>query len=294
MLNVQELIVDEVFHVPQAQIFCNNTLTYNDKITTPPGLYIVSWLLHYKDCSLMFLRLTNVLYALLTPLVLMGILGDWESAVELSLFPVAFFFHFLYYTDSGSLFWVLVSLKASKTGHYNISALCSFVAIWYRQNNIIWMFLIMGLSIESIKGHKEGSFSQQLYDYLTFTVKNLLLLIRKLWGFVLNCILFGLFLLWNQGIVIGDKMNHVVALHVPQLYYFSVFTVFFSWDYPLVWNALVIPRPIHLLIMVIMGWTVFSYTYVLTLIEGLNMHFCCLIIGILASIYGAGSLEEIL
>jgi hypothetical protein len=32
--------IDEIFHVPQAQAYCAGNFSYwNDKITTPPGLY---------------------------------------------------------------------------------------------------------------------------------------------------------------------------------------------------------------------------------------------------------------
>ena len=57
--------MDEIFHVPKAQRFCSGDFSnYDPKITTPPGLYILS-LLMYKSirifsnrigCSATFLR----------------------------------------------------------------------------------------------------------------------------------------------------------------------------------------------------------------------------------------------
>ncbi|PWN51187.1 hypothetical protein IE53DRAFT_386455 [Violaceomyces palustris] len=40
---------------------------------------------------------------------------------------------------------------------------------------------------------------------------------------------FLFFLRWNGGIVLGDKANHVAALHLPQLFYFVTFSTFFAW-----------------------------------------------------------------
>jgi len=43
------------------------------------------------------------------------------------------------------------------------------------------------------------------------------------------CVLFGLFVFWNGGIVLGDKSNHIPSLHIPQLYYFVGFSTLFGW-----------------------------------------------------------------
>lgn len=57
---------------------------------------------------------------------------------------------------------------------------------------------------------------------------------------------FGAFVVWNGGIVLGksmcgvlrwpwliemlgDKSNHIPALHIPQLYYFIAAATFFGW-----------------------------------------------------------------
>ena len=66
--------MDEIFHVPQAQRFCSHDFNYYDpKITTPPGLYILSLLLYRSirlipnslvKCSTTFLRCTNGIISL--------------------------------------------------------------------------------------------------------------------------------------------------------------------------------------------------------------------------------------
>ncbi|KAJ2920369.1 hypothetical protein MD484_g153, partial [Candolleomyces efflorescens] len=40
---------------------------------------------------------------------------------------------------------------------------------------------------------------------------------------------FGAFVIWNGGIVLGDKSNHIPTVHIPQVYYFVAATTFFGW-----------------------------------------------------------------
>ena len=186
--------------------------------------------------------------------------SDWGSAIELSLFPLLFFFHFLYYTDTGSVFWVLLSYLASRKKLYQIAAITSFIAITFRQTNIVWMMLIMGLEIVDLLKNKNSN--PNFKEFILFVINDYVLLIKKLWGFLLNGVLFGLFLIWNKGIVIGDKSNHVAAFHVPQIYYFAVFLVFFSWDYQIIVDgSSKFTKPIQSLVIgLIMGWTILNYT----------------------------------
>ena len=68
--------MDEIFHIPQARNFCNGNYTHWDsKITTLPGLYMISQIilsalsfLSSKSlielCSVQWLRFTNLILAL--------------------------------------------------------------------------------------------------------------------------------------------------------------------------------------------------------------------------------------
>lgn len=73
--------MDEIFHIPQAQNYCIGNLSHwNNKITTLPGLYIISLMMlrlcnfvpflgrfmdQEQPCSTMFLRSINVIFMLL-------------------------------------------------------------------------------------------------------------------------------------------------------------------------------------------------------------------------------------
>lgn len=78
------IYMDEMFHVPQAQRYCNgNFNSYDPKITTPPGLYILSLLMYWVsrlggssiisfECSTTFLRCTNgVISLVMLPVLLL-------------------------------------------------------------------------------------------------------------------------------------------------------------------------------------------------------------------------------
>nr|XP_023027925.1 putative Dol-P-Glc:Glc(2)Man(9)GlcNAc(2)-PP-Dol alpha-1,2-glucosyltransferase [Leptinotarsa decemlineata] len=45
-----------------------------------------------------------------------------------------------------------------------------------------------------------------------------------------SCLItFGLFMKFNGSIVVGDKSAHEATFHIPQLFYFSLFCLVFSW-----------------------------------------------------------------
>lgn len=47
---------------------------------------------------------------------------------------------------------------------------------------------------------------------------------------------FASFVLWNGGVVLGDKSNHIATIHLPQMLYIWLYFTFFSWPllYPYV------------------------------------------------------------
>lgn len=55
-----------------------------------------------------------------------------------------------------------------------------------------------------------------------------LLLLPKLLPYATLLLGFAAFILWNGGVVLGDKSNHVASLHLPQMLYLWVYFAFFS------------------------------------------------------------------
>ncbi|KAL1276052.1 hypothetical protein QQF64_035675 [Cirrhinus molitorella] len=161
--------MDEIFHVPQAQKYCEGKFNeWDPMITTLPGLYLVSvglikpvvWLADLKGsvvCSTAMLRFINLLFNSGNLYIIYLIICRLHmkdksrsatrrmfSALALSTFPVLYFFTFLYYTDAGSTFFTLFMYLMALYGCHKAAALLGICAILFRQTNIIWVAFCAG------------------------------------------------------------------------------------------------------------------------------------------------------
>ena len=119
---VPEPYLDEVFHIPQAQAYwAGSWKTWDPKITTPPGLYIHSYLLTKlfaifgkRELSVRQLRISVEVLLMFMPIFLLRCHPRYHSYKQWSptllsqivhanlnimLCPLLFFFSALYYTD---------------------------------------------------------------------------------------------------------------------------------------------------------------------------------------------------
>ncbi|EYU41722.1 hypothetical protein ABFS82_10G032300 [Erythranthe guttata] len=161
--------MDEIFHVPQAQQYCRgNFRSWDPMITTPPGLYFLSLayvaslfpglfcmqaVSSFSDsCSTSILRLTNGVLAVICSVLIYEIiihlrpsLDDKKAtlrAVVLSLYPLHWFFTYLYYTDVASLTAVLAMYLLILKKKYLFSSLIGALSVVIRQTNIIWVLFV--------------------------------------------------------------------------------------------------------------------------------------------------------
>ncbi|KAL7932992.1 glycosyltransferase family 59 protein [Trichoderma chlorosporum] len=182
---VPEPYLDEVFHIPQAQRYCEgNFLEWDDKITTPPGLYWLSILIPQAAkssgliasyaCDPKTLRATNAIGVIFLSYMAMLCRKEIEArlyqahalvtakgvsqyamhtAFNIALFPLLFFFSGLYYTDVMSTAVVLVAFlnHLHRVGRDHSSFLSDIVTIglglWtltMRQTNVFWVVIFMG------------------------------------------------------------------------------------------------------------------------------------------------------
>ncbi|KAL2916541.1 glucosyltransferase [Polyrhizophydium stewartii] len=280
--SVPEPYMDEIFHVPMAQKYCQGRFDeWDPKITTPPGLYLVAAALlsslrsagHAAGlalgadsavlatleaagaCSTANLRAINAGFGIGT-LVLMDCLlsklhpGARRSttafaALAISLMPVAFFFHSLFYTDSGSTFFVLWAYLLSLQDRFLMSGIAAFVSVWFRQTNIIWtVFIAATVAFRKVGSSKSDAGTtahclgtelrgvihlvQIVSAFVLHALWHLPRLLLVLWPYVLCVGAFVGFVAVNGSIVLGDKDNHMAGIHVPQLYYFAGFSAFFA------------------------------------------------------------------
>ncbi|KAL3160676.1 hypothetical protein ABBQ32_010589 [Trebouxia sp. C0010 RCD-2024] len=251
-----EPYMDEPFHVPQTQHYCKGDFSNWDvKITTFPGLYFVgaAWakLLNYahmlylpaqvQDCSTTTLRTTNILLGLVCLRLLHALYkalhpeGSHQTCTQTAwlifLFPLHFFFHFLYYTDVGSVTFVVAAYLACMKHRYRTSALLACWAVLFRQTNAVWVCFIIGMSVlgRTLKPAEGKPISatmlQQCLQALTASWKARWQLLADLWPMLLVPACFAAFVVWNGGIVLGDKAAHTPVQHLMQPLYFVLFTV---------------------------------------------------------------------
>ncbi|KAF5953766.1 hypothetical protein HYC85_006622 [Camellia sinensis] len=166
--------MDEIFHVPQAQQYCKGNFTsWDPMITTPPGLYCLS-LAHvaslfpgmlcmqvapsFSDaCSTAILRSTNAILAVICSVLVYEIITQLRPALDerkatlyavvLALYPLHWFFTFLYYTDVASLTAVLAMYLACLKKNYIFSALLGSFSVFIRQTNIIWVLFVACIGV---------------------------------------------------------------------------------------------------------------------------------------------------
>jgi alpha-1,2-glucosyltransferase len=162
--------MDEIFHIPQAQKYCQGDFKYWDpKITTFPGLYLVSAIVKFaffhaeqSSCTTKFLRGTNVVLGAAIVVTLFFLVKRREpepflaalQALNIALFPPLFFFNFMYYTDVGATLWVLLAIALvgrHNTGSSVLSVFCSSLACgigtMFRQTNAVWSLFVFGICV---------------------------------------------------------------------------------------------------------------------------------------------------
>ncbi|CCG83456.1 Alpha-1,2 glucosyltransferase alg10 [Taphrina deformans PYCC 5710] len=144
--------MDEKFHAPQAAAYCRGQfLPYDPKLTTPPGLYLISYALSKigVPCTLSYLRGLNLFIGIILLPNLCGKLYDSLHAAAiplevewsqcLSAMPILSFFSLLYYTDLASTYAVLLVYYLTLTKRRYSAALVAFASLWFRQTNLVWV-----------------------------------------------------------------------------------------------------------------------------------------------------------
>lgn len=273
-----ESYMDEIFHFPQAvKYFHGEFFEWDPKITTPPGLYLISVgilvplskLCGISLCGLLSFRLINLLFTAGNFYVLYEILKRTHekgashhavllSALNLTGFPLLYFFTFLYYTDCGSVFFsLLMYLHHIRQEHW-LAAAYGGIAVLFRQTNIIWVFMVAAQDCLHIV-QKQLRGTRKNNNRPTNTVHNIKLnfsdTVRSIkyvfnWTTIFNLIyinigyiIIGLgfitFVIVNKSIALGDKEAHQACCNVPQLFYFLLFVFCFAAPFHCHWEKLI-------------------------------------------------------
>ncbi|RPA73934.1 hypothetical protein BJ508DRAFT_44221 [Ascobolus immersus RN42] len=186
-----------------------------------------------------------------------------DVALAVATFPLMFFFAGLFYTDVWSAIFVLGAYWAAAEKRNWIAAILSATSLLFRQTNILWTaFLLAHTLTTQLSPTPLPSTTAQHLSYLDvlrtsytrgqpynpkFTYTTLDDLLRSVISFIgaaLHSIPkttalvlpyatvmagFIAFVIWNGGIVVGDKGAHPFTLHTPQVLYYTLFLTFTSW-----------------------------------------------------------------
>lgn len=224
------------------------------------------------------------------------------SAIATGLLPVLQFFTFFYYTDCGSTYCVLLMYLLSLHSNHMTAGLMGFVAVLFRQTNIVWVVFVGGVSMlpvvtEFIQPQKKDITEEhQQSPVYIFTVlkqmgitlrthpqalfKLILDILKIVWPYVIVIISFISFVIINGGIVVGAKDDHQVSLHFPQLFYFISFCTVSAFmqliTLPKIMNFLrfLIRRPLLVLLFcIIAALLVWKFTFAHRYLLADNRHY---------------------
>ncbi|GAA5842948.1 hypothetical protein JCM9279_004038 [Rhodotorula babjevae] len=165
-------------------------------------------------------------------------------ALVMSLFPLLGWWSWMYYTDLAAVITVLISWSFALEERFVLSATVGAASLFFRQTNIVWLAFVAGqAAVVQVKlAARAGQDVDPLLDEARpvdllrtpISLARSALKHPRALGPVLMAYLpvFGLaaaFVVWNGGIVLGDKSNHSPTVHVPQLFYCIAFAaVFFA------------------------------------------------------------------
>jgi alpha-1,2-glucosyltransferase len=263
--------IDEKFHVPQALRFCKGQFfEWDPKITTLPGLYLFSAFIlgPINLCTMINLRFINVFCTYLNLFLSLKIVKFFNkgsksrfnnnlrnyklylTAWNITFFPPLFFWFFLYYTDIFSVNLILVMLLLHLYDKNNIAAFVGFLSICVRQTNAVWVAFIAidkGITlIDEITKKPHFTNTINIFPcikvlYKTFKaemkhgvvpfLKFMKITFKLIIPYNLALVSFVIFIIYNKGIVVGDRSAHVPTIHFTQIFYCSLFILCFSWPY---------------------------------------------------------------
>ncbi|CAN8073370.1 unnamed protein product [Agarophyton chilense] len=246
-LRQPEPYMDELFHIPQAQEFCNALASkrlplYDPSITTPPALYIPNAILAALSgnkvvCDTRWLRVTSATMSFFSLLLMVNILqittrirrghygsitaGNalvddevvWLLSFIIWLHPVNLFYSNLFYTDTTSLFWVLLFWRINLRNSSLFSAPFGVLGSLSRQTNMVWHAYL------SLDTYVNSNIPQSDSDIPLFVLN----FIRGNRFHVLAGIGYIAFVVLNKGIVLGDKSHHEMTMHHAMFAYFAAF-----------------------------------------------------------------------
>jgi alpha-1,2-glucosyltransferase len=219
----KEMISDEIYHSGQIQYFLDNKFEVYPHLTVIPGYHMIMYA-PAKILSLYTLDELRILNGLLLTLLMIPLIYALTNSIRKTLlyyfFPTLFSFYFLVYTDLMSMFFVILAYYLLIKNRPTESGIAILVAILIRQNNIVWLGMLMMYPILDLL---QAVSWKTLYEEKTLAIK---WYIKNHYMYIINCILFLAFVIINKGIIIYDRESHPLIPHLTNVY-FILFISFF-------------------------------------------------------------------
>ncbi|EUB58270.1 Alpha-1,2-glucosyltransferase ALG10-A [Echinococcus granulosus] len=255
--------MDEVFHEEQTISYLHGEWQkWNPKITTPPGLYVLTtflWkVLPFRACVENF-RFLNCFIGGANFILLAELTQSILSALTISTLPVLFFTAILFYTDQLSLLALLLTLHAQRSSLSSLALLFGCFACFVRQTNVVWLAFMIGQEAIQRLARTQSCARKTALQWCIYLIKHPGHIVTSCFKAALldaphhtaTIVLFATFVIvFNQGdIVLGDRSAHKPTLHVPQIFYLFVFcalhtpTAFLRYLY----TTLYVPRRLSLI-----------------------------------------------
>lgn len=215
-------IVDESAHVSQVQRILKGDPERYESLTTLLGYHYITaggflvfdYFLDFEKPKTYHMRMMAVLYTVLLFVSLTYLLYSLreprEKAFIVLALPVLAPYLFIAYTEVLSLIFVMLALLLCWRKWYLLSGLAIFVALLIRQDNIIWVGLLILLS------------TLRQIDHLRFSKEVLLRSAKTNMSYLLGVCAFCIFLLSNGTIAVGDADAHPISLHDENIFFFLI------------------------------------------------------------------------
>ncbi len=215
--------VDESTHYRQIGKFTKGNFEVQSTLPMIPGYHLAVAMTEKPlgHISITKVRLVSFSFSIVSILIFFLILKKLEveniyvRTLQFVFLPISFLYFPLVYTDIFSLMLVLAVFYFALIKKYNISAVFSLLAILVRQNNTVWILFVW------------------LYDYFSLygfsmTLKIVTSYCRRTVGYIFVLLSFLAFIYFNQGISIGDRINHQAGFYLGNIYFFlaTVFLLF--------------------------------------------------------------------
>ncbi|MEE4331372.1 MAG: hypothetical protein V2J10_10920 [Wenzhouxiangella sp.] len=231
-----EPMVDEHFHLGQIRFINSDEFIRVPELTTPLGYhYSVALPARWLDIdSLTGLRAISAALGLLSVLLAWACVrrshddGALMRAFQVLLCPLLWPFYFLLYTDLLSLAVVLLGLLLVLSKRYGLAGLIGIAMLGWRQSNVFWAALLwlMALHQAGLGSVLSQLFDRPRSDSAAHLADSLRQALKATWPLVLPLLAFGVFLVLNQGVAMGDRAAHQFGARVyPSQVFFMLLTV---------------------------------------------------------------------